>query len=165
MPQVARSPRAFILSSSLVLSFFAMDRPASAAGWDFGVRTGYYTDVEEAFLGLEALYQIGDSPWMFNPNVEYVFVENGDLWSLAADVHYDFDVDMEAIDIYAGGGPALLFGEFERGNAEDVDDTDFALDLIAGAAAKRGGVRPYGQIKVIISDETEVALQVGLRFY
>jgi hypothetical protein len=153
------------LCSCFALCLVATAPPAEAAGWDFGARMGYYTDVEELGLGLEALYQIGDSPWMFNPNIEYVFVENGDLWSLAADFHYDFDLDMEAIDVYAGGGPALLFGEFERGNAEDVDDTDFGLDLIAGAAAKRGGVRPYGQIKVIVSDETEVALQVGLRFY
>jgi hypothetical protein len=153
------------LSSFSLLALLGAPQEAGAQGWDFGVRTGYYTDVEEAFVGVEALHQIGGTPWMFNPNVEYVFVDNGDFWTLAADFHYDFDLDVESVDFWLGAGPAILFRDLDRGGRGDDDDTDFGFDLIAGAGKKDGALRPYGQIKVILSDDTEVALQVGLRFY
>ena len=157
--------RTLFLLACAPLALVLSPTPAAAQGWDFGVRTGYYTDVEEFFLGVEALHQIRSSRWMFNPNVEYVFVDNGDLWSLSADVHYDFDLDLDKIDVWAGGGPTVLFRDFERGPFDDRDDNDFGLNLIAGAGVKEGGIRPYGQVKVILADDTEVALQVGLRFH
>ncbi|HUP24726.1 MAG TPA: hypothetical protein VNB06_17540 [Thermoanaerobaculia bacterium] len=165
MPPELSSFRACIIASSAAFLLLSFSAPVGAQGWDFGVRTGIYTDIEEPFLGVEALHQIRRTPWMFNPNVEYVFVEHGSLWALSADVHYDFDLDMEKVDVWAGGGPTVLLRDSDaRRIGPDRDSNDFGLNLIAGAGVKRGSVRPYGQIKVILSDDTEVALQVGLRF-
>jgi hypothetical protein len=148
-----------------LVPLFAVSSPAAAQGWDFGVRTGYYTDAEEFFLGLELLHPIRDTAWMFNPNVEYVDVDNGSLWALSVDFHYDFDLDLDNVDVWAGAGPTLLVRDFDRGPFRDEDDSDVGLNVIGGAGAKDGAVRPYGQIKLIVADDTEVALQVGLRFF
>ena len=34
----------------------------------------------------------------------------------------------------------------------------------AGGGLVRGGVRPYAQAKIVLSDDTEAVLAVGLRF-
>lgn len=167
MPPTLRPlPFPVLAGSCLMFALASHAGPADAQGWDFGVRTGLYTDVEEPFVGVEALHQIRNTPWMFNPNVEYVFVENGNLWALSVDFHYDFDLDLDKVDVWAGAGPTVLFRDLDRPAFRDDDsDSDFGLNLIGGIGAKNGGVRPYGQVKVILSDDTEVALQVGLRFY
>jgi hypothetical protein len=60
--------------------------PVSAT--DFGVRGGVYTERSKPFLGAELLTRAGDDLY-FNPNVEYVFVDNGQLWTFNFDGHWD----------------------------------------------------------------------------
>lgn len=150
-----------ILRALALAAAAALVLPAAAhAEWDAGVRAGYYSDTEEAFLGVEALTNVGASGWYFNPNLEFVFVDPGELFTLNGDFHYDFwsDGDWNA---WAGAGPALIFRENRRGD----DETDFGVNVIAGLGARRGAVRPYVQGKVLIADETEAVLGVGVRFF
>jgi hypothetical protein len=64
--------------------------PSTArAELDFGVRGGFYDDADAGFIGGELLWGL-TRQWFFNPNLEYVFVDNGDLMTLNADFHYDF---------------------------------------------------------------------------
>ena len=70
---------------------------------------------------------------------------------------------------WAGAGPAIIFRDFDdegrRGRRDDDDgETDFGANLLAGVGMVRGPVRPYGQVKVILSDETEAVLAFGVRF-
>lgn len=141
--------------------------PAAAADLDFGARGGFYNDAEAGFLGAEVLTRLTGS-WYLNPNVEYAFVDNGSLWTLNADAHYDLPV-RSGIAVWAGAGVAAIFREIDppRGcpRCEGVDETDVGLNLLAGAGTKRGTIRPYVQGKIILSDETEAVIAVGLRFY
>lgn len=144
---------------------FLIAAPASAQ-WDFGVRGGLYTEDSDPFLGVELLTRMGDSSWYFNPNVEAVFVDNGDLFTVNGDFHYDFE-PAGSVDFWAGGGPALIFRDFDRGRFSRGDDseTDLGLNLLAGIGFNPGAsVRPYVQAKLILSDDTEGALAFGVRF-
>lgn len=150
--------RTTLFGIALALVLALTPSPAEAQ-WDFGVRGGYYSDVEEAFLGVEALTPIGPGGWYFNPNVEYVFVDPGDLWTLNGDFHYDFWQE-GSWNGWLGAGPAVIFRDVGR-----HDETDLGLNLFAGIGSSQGAARPYVQGKVIISDDTEAVLAVGLRFF
>jgi hypothetical protein len=129
---------------------------------DFGVRGGAYTEEEEAFLGAEALFGVGGSKtWFGNPNVEHAFIDDGDLTTASFDFHYDF-LSRKDYSVWAGAGPTLIFkdGDAFAGN----DDTDAGVNLLMGVGATQGAARPYGQMKVIVSDDTQAVLAAGVRF-
>lgn len=157
-PETSRILAAAILAGAAVLC-----PPRAAAEIDFGLRAGYYTDVEEFFLGAEILTPIGDSRrWFFNPNVEFVFVDPGDLATVNLDVHYDFQTDDDDVYLWAGGGPAVVFRD--RGGRRDDDETDPALNLLAGIGWQLEAIVPYVQGKIVLSDDSEAVLAVGVRF-
>ena len=144
---------------ALTLSFITL---ASAVGADdvkFGVRTGFYTEVADPFLGVEVLVPVGRAIY-FNPNFEYVFTENVRYFTTNADFHYDF-LKRGRTYVWAGGGLALATKNPE-GPAEG--DTDPGLNLLAGVGFKRESVIPYFQFKLIAKEDTEAALAFGVRF-
>ncbi len=157
MTETIRRRSKWVLGAVLIVAGVA--EPA-AAQWDFGVRGGVYTDQSDAFVGVELLHRLGVGEWFFNPNLEWVFVENGDLVTLNADFHYDLRIDAP-IYLWVGGGPAILFNNPDRGD----DDTDAGLNLLVGVGFLPGeAVRPYVQGKVVLADETEAVLAFGVRF-
>lgn len=135
------------------------------AQWDFGIRGGIYTDDTDPFVGVELLTRVGDTSWFFNPNFEAVFVDNGDLYTLNGDFHYDFE-PRGSVDVWAGGGPALILRDLDRpGFRDDDNETDLGLNLLAGIGFNpSAGVRPYVQGKLILSDDNQASVGVGVRF-
>ena len=132
----------------------------AAADWDLGLRAGYYVDAEAPMVGIEGVTRMGSSKWFFNPNLELAFADHADIAALSGDFHYDFAID-EPIDLWAGGGPSILFRDPDRGDGE----TDPGLNLLAGVGFNKGGdVRPYVQGKVVLSDDTEASVAFGVRF-
>jgi hypothetical protein len=133
----------------------------SLARPDLGVRGGAYTDAEEPFLGAEALFGIGTTKrWFGNPNIEHAFVEEG-LTALSLDFHYDFPTG-KPYTIWAGAGPTMIFRD--RNVAGNDGETDAGMNLVFGVGATKGDVRPYGQMKLIVSDDTQAVLGAGVRF-
>lgn len=157
-----KSGRTYTLAATLALAIALSGSEPARAQWDFGVRGGLYADVEELFLGLELLTRVGDSPWWFNPNVEFVFVDPGDLWTLNLDFHYDFDTDDRDTYVWAGGGPAVVFRD--RGGRFDDDETDPGLNLLAGVGWQLEEIVPYLQGKILLADDSEAVIAVGVRF-
>jgi hypothetical protein len=135
---------------------------AAGAAVDFGIRGGAYTDVGEGFVGAELLFPVSRAIF-FNPNFEYVFVQDGDLATFNADFHYDFWSE-GSVTVWAGAGAALINSDLPRDRRDD-DETDFGLNLLAGIGALRGSLRPYLQGKAILADDNEFVVAVGLRFY
>ncbi len=147
------------LAAALALALPA--DPASAV--DFGLRAGVYDDADEVFVGGELLFQLAPR-WFFNPNLEYVFVDDGDLITVNGDVHYDFPVDFNGY-VWAGAGLAVISDDRPRPpRRRDDDDTDVGVNLLAGVGWRANGLVPYIQGKVILADETEAVLAFGLRF-
>lgn len=148
-----------LIPAAVVLALAA--GPA-AAQWDFGIRGGVYTDESDPFVGIELLTRIGASQWYFNPNLEVVFPERGDLLTANFDFHYDVPVEAP-IYVWFGGGPAIIYRDPDRPNRDD--ETDAGLNLLAGVGFLKGRpVRPYIQGKLILADESEGVLAFGVRF-
>ena len=149
----------------LLLTALLVPGAAAAADVDFGIRAGEYTDIGEPFVGVEINYPV-TRDWWFNPNLEYVFVDEGDLLTINGDFHYDFHVD-DPLYVWAGGGPALILSDRDddrRRRDDDDDETDFGLNVLAGIGFQAGPVVPYAQIKAIVSDENEFVIGFGVRF-
>ncbi len=140
----------------------ALSITPGSAKTDFGVRGGTYSDAEKPFLGAEALFEIGSTRhWFGNPNLEHAFADNGDLTAVSFDFHYDFPAG-RPYTIWAGAGPTLILRD--RNAPGSVRDTDAGVNLVFGVGAKSGDVRPYGQMKVVVSDNSEAVLGIGVRF-
>ena len=135
---------------------------------DFGVRGGFYSDADAGFLGAELLMDV-TRQWYFNPNFEYVFVDDGHLYTLNLDAHSDLRTP-PSYSLWVGGGPAVIFSGFDAPagcrRCDDDNQTDLGLNLLAGVGFwKRQAIRPYIQGKVTLSDNTEASIAFGLRFY
>jgi hypothetical protein len=138
--------------------------PALArAQFDVGVRGGFYSDASAGFLGAELLTPLPIARgWFLNPNFEYVFVDDGHLYTLNLDAHYDLNTRNEPYYFWLGGGPAIVFSKIDGSDSQ----TDLGLNLLAGIGFwKRSAVRPYVQGKVTISDNTEASIGFGVRFH
>lgn len=143
----------------IALSALALGAATPAASADFGVRGGYYFDASEPFLGAEVIMPVARRIY-FNPNVEWVFVEDTTFLTLNADFHYDFPTRGSTF-VWAGAGLGILHSDPE---GDDNGDTDPALNLLAGVGFRTGGVIPYFQAKLIIDGDSEFALAFGVRF-
>ena len=142
-----------------VLVSAALAVPASADEVKFGVRGGYYTDAESAFLGIELLTALRPRLY-FNPNIEYVFVDDAKYVTWNADFHYDFHVSGRSF-AWLGAGLALASVNPE---GDDNTDNDVAANFRAGIGVRTGSVIPYFQVKLIAKDDTEFVVGFGLRF-
>jgi hypothetical protein len=153
--------------STLAIAGLLVVPGLAQADVDFGVRGGFYKDADAAFLGGEVLMPITRA-WYFNPNLEYAFVDDGNLWTANADVHYDLPMRSN-LAVWVGGGLAAIFSSIDppRGcrNCDSNDETEVGVNLLGGVGfSKRGPIRPYVQGKVVLSDNTEAAIAFGLRF-
>ena len=153
------------IASALLIAPLLIISPVQAADVDLGVRGGVYPDEEEPFLGGEVLFGMDQTQhWYGNPNVEYVFLDNGGLTTYSFDFHYDFS-KAASYTLWAGGGPTLIHRDFDAAApAENVDNTDPGLNLLFGVGGTEGKVRPYGQFKVIVAEDPAAVAAVGIRF-
>ncbi len=153
--------RVLLFASACVLAGVLSIAPGHAKT-DFGVRGGTHSEGDEPFLGAEALFGVGaTNRWFGNPNLEHTFVDNGSLTTLSFDFHYDFPTG-RPYAIWAGAGPTMIFRD--RNTPVSAHDADAGVNLVLGIGAKKGDVRPYGQMKVVVSDSSEAVLGVGVRF-
>ena len=153
------SCRALFVRLAVAAAILSSLPAAAQADPRFGVRLGYYTEVEDPFLGAELLFRIVPEIY-FNPNVEVVLVDNGRYLTVNGDFHYDFLARRRTF-AWLGAGLAVVNSDPE-GPADG--NTDFGLNLLAGIGARRGRVIPYAQAKVILKSDTEFVIGVGLRF-
>ena len=142
----------------ITLAAVALGPRPAAAIIDTDVRAGVYSDMSAVSLGGGLLSSMG-SRWYFNPNIEAAFGDNGNLMTLNGDFHYDFAVE-RPVSVYLGGGPAVLFAHPDGSDSR----ADIGLNLLGGVAGMHGDVRPFAQIKGVMSDNSEVALMGGIRF-
>lgn len=124
-----------------------------------GIRAGFYTEAEKPFIGAE--YLAGVAPSVdFNPNIEYVFMENATYLTMNLDAHYDFYSRSRAF-FYFGGGLAIQYFKVE---GIDESDTNTGLNLLFGMGVARGPVIPYIQAKAVLMEDNEFVIGFGLRF-
>lgn len=151
---------------TLILSAMALLAVPTLARADVApeVRAGFYSDAEEGFVGGGVLAPMS-SFWYFNPNMEWVFVESVDYFTVNADFHRDLNPG-DGPAVWLGGGPALVVVDRDPPTfpSENDTDVDLGVNLLGGVGGKYGAVRPFGQAKVLFSDQSEMSLALGLRF-
>lgn len=131
-----------------------------AAATDFDLRAGYYMDHEMVGLGAGLLTSVGnEGRWFFNPNLEVGFGDERSLVSVNGDFHYDF-AQSSNTTVWLGAGPAVIIDDPPSGDT----DTNLGLNVLAGLGGTQGGARPFAQLKGVVSDDSEVVLQGGVRF-
>lgn len=154
--------RIVLLASVMLLTLTAFAGSALADEIDFDLRGGYYADdAEGPFIGAGVLTGFGSTgQWFFNPNVEFAFGDNVDVITGNADFHYDLPTS-SSLAFWVGGGPAVVHydPDFGRGS-----ETDFGVNAFFGFGAREGSLRPYFQIKALVSDESELVIGGGIRF-
>jgi hypothetical protein len=127
-PKIATVALALLLASAA---------PAAARDM-FGVRTGFYTDVDEPFIGIEGLFGLGHHVYL-NPNFEYVFTEDPHYMTFNADFHYDFPTRSRAY-VWAGAGLGVLYTNPEVGDSNTRRRAQPAVRR--GPQGPRGPLRP-----------------------
>jgi hypothetical protein len=137
-----RGPVRLAVISLALLAGIAV--PARADDAIFGVRFGYYTSAEDAFLGAEALARLAPRVY-FNPNVEYVFTDGSTYMTFNGDFHYDFPTHSHAF-LWLGAGLAVIY---VNPDGSTPSNTDVGANFLAGVGWKSGSVIPYFQLKVI----------------
>ena len=143
-----------------VAAVVAVALPTSADALDWGARLGYYTDVGEPLVAVEAVWPLR-SRLSFNPNAEYVFVDGVRFLTLNADVVRQFQTQGQQL-VWAGAGLGVV--SVDPSGAPE-GSTDLAVNLLAGVGFRTTGrVVPYFQGKVAWKDDTELALSFGIRF-
>jgi hypothetical protein len=160
--KIESSPQTGVCAGLALLCLFAVSSspPAAAAEIDFGVRAGAYLEDADPMVGFELLMAMPARDWFFNPNVEAIFADPQDRFALNADFHYDFRQTSQYY-LWAGGGAALI--RTDAGRDRD-GEWDGGLNLLGGFGWRLEGMTPYAQLKVVLSDDTEVAAAVGIRF-
>jgi hypothetical protein len=128
---------------------------------DFGIRAGRFNDLDETMIGVELAFDMG--PFVFNPNFEYVLIDDIDIMSLNADVLYPFARGGRATP-YLGLGLGVM--RFEASGFGSTDE--WVGNAIAGVAFDAGRVTPYVQVKHFrFLEETsayDTMLTIGIRF-
>jgi len=122
-----------------------------------GARFGVYTNAGKLFIGGEL--NIPVAPRIeFNPNLEYVFVSNGNYWSFNFDFHYDLAVS-RPMSMWAGGGLGVI------SRSRDGSHARIGLNVLFGVGfLTTGHLIPYVQAKGVISGDSEFVLGFGIRF-
>ncbi|HVR71492.1 MAG TPA: hypothetical protein VMT87_11680, partial [Vicinamibacteria bacterium] len=144
----------------MVITALAMAAPAQALDLGWGLRLGYYTDVGEPLVAVEAVAPLR-ARVSFNPNVEYVFVDGVRYLTLNADFLHEFRTQGPHT-VWAGAGLGVVSLDPE---GAPPGATDLAVNLIAGVGFRTSGrVVPYFQGKIVWKDDTELALSFGIRF-
>ncbi|SRR5258705_845045 len=159
--RTARVPRMLVIAGLLCGSAWLMGVRSAQAGVDTDLRAGYYTDAQALGVGAGLISNMGSSHrWFFNPNLEGAFGDHANLFSVNGDVHYDFTSSGNKTSMWLGGGPAVLVTDPSGGSS----NTDLGLNVLTGITGTRGDTRPFAQLKGVISDNSEVVLQGGIRF-
>lgn len=130
-------------------------------GQSLGVRAGRYMDTEEYFIGGELLSRVAGNLY-FNPNVEYVFMENVTYMTFNLDFHYDFFTS-SPLFFWLGAGLGILYS---NPDGPTDSETDLGANLIFGIGIDTiSTLTPYFQGKYIAAEnKSELVLAVGLRF-
>lgn len=155
------------MKTRILLMMSALMIVSSVAHADIkpGVRGAGYFDPSEAAIGVEVLMNLNDDyTFFFNPNVEYVFLDRSDLWTINFDFHYDLLEAHHPVYAWVGAGPAIHVRDPDNDRLDT--DTDFGLNLFAGIGFKIRGtsIVPYVQPKYTFIDNDRFSVAFGVRF-
>jgi hypothetical protein len=155
-------PRVLILAlaifTTLVVVAPARDAWAVSGPVSLTAMGGFYSGgIDEPFLG--AGVKVGLGGLSVTPYAEYIFVSNGNAYSVNADLTMPL-LPLGVASIYAGAGAGVLF--VDPDNADS--DSNSVINFLVGAGLNAVPMKPYGQIKYVVTDgDDPFVFTVGVR--
>ena len=123
------------------------------------VKAGNYFDIDEPYVGVG--YDMPVAPrWSLDPNMEYVFVNYGNLYTFNIDGKYQLTPGANN-PMWVGAGIGMI-----RHTGTRADSTDSAINLRWGIdfANYQGAFTPFISTKAVFSDNSDFAVSFGVRF-
>lgn len=150
---------ALAILTTLVVIAPARDAWAVSGPVSLTAMGGFYSGgLDEPFLG--AGVKVGLGGLAVTPYAEYIFVSNGNAYSLNADLTMPI-IPLGVASLYAGAGAGVLFIDPENSDSE----SNSVINFLVGAGLNAVPMKPYGQIKYVITDgEDPFVFTVGVRF-
>jgi len=152
-----RAPARLVVAAAAMLGFAAAT-PAMAGPIGWQATYGSYTEMEDSFVGVGA--RLGAASITVIPNVEWLFEDNGSVYTL------NLDATMTVMPLgvatgYAGAGLGMLTVDPDRGSSR----SDMTVNLIVGAGLNAIPLKPFGQLKYVVVDgDDPIVLSIGARF-
>lgn len=151
-------PRLLARLCPLLAALAITSTTASAqASTHVGARLGYNFDSEDAVLGFNLTVPIS-TRIEFYPSIDLYAPERGNRIGFNGDVKVLLPL-RTGPHLYGGGGVGLI-----NQNVGDLSNTDVGINLLFGIESKVGWIHPFGEARVMLYDETQLALIAGVNF-
>jgi|SRR5687767_11522145 len=122
-----------------------------------GARLGFNTDTREAVLGLNLTVPIS-TRIEFYPSIDLYVPDRGNKVGFNGDVKVLLPLHSGPA-LFGGGGVALV-----NTNEGDFSNTDVGINLLVGIESKVGWIHPFGEVRLLLHNATQVALIAGVNF-
>jgi hypothetical protein len=144
-----------LLGALLLSSTAAVTAQAQTNHMHLGPRISYNFDAEVIGLGAQFSVPMGDH-LEFYPSADVFLVSAGSFADLNLDLK--LRVARDSFNwLYLGGGLNVA-----RRSAGSFEDTRAGLNLFLGAESLRGRVHPFGELRLVASNNTTVRAAFGL---
>jgi len=172
----------YILSAVALATAFSIS--SAVAQTLVGPHVGYDADVEELFVGANAVFdlpfQIGDATLRGNPEFSYFLIGDSpgfsqSLWTITLNALYP--LTLEFADTYVGAGLAISRWSFDydgdffsKGSGIIIGDlstseTNLGLNGKVGANfGRESKFKPFAEAGIVIGDGSRIYAQGGARF-
>jgi opacity protein-like surface antigen len=184
-PTVIMKKALNILSLVALATAFSTSAAVAQSGTLIGPHAGYDADVEELFVGANAVFdlpiQLGDATLHGNPEFSYFLIGDDpgvstSLWTVTLNALYPLTV--EFADTYVGAGLAISRWSFDfdtndffsKGTGIIIGDlsrseTNLGLNAKVGANfGRESSIKPFAEAGIIIGDGSRIYAQGGARF-
>ena len=149
-----------LLGSTLFLCLaVATSKPAAAMSIVEPVAFGSWRS-EPSNTSLGAGAAIGVLSFDVVPTFEYIFEDGATDWVINVDGHLPV-LALPLVALYMGGGIATYSHDPKLGDSTH----DTGINLLFGAKASLGRLKPFGEIKYTTAGQNGVALTLGARFH
>ncbi len=157
----------------------------SQAQIKLGGKVTYGSDIESIGIGAKGLYEIDDE-WDVSGELVYFFGEDesrgggveveSNLFTINADAHYNFDINVDQLGVYALGGLNIAFWEATTstpsipslgvpGGESEVDGSEVGLNLGGGAIYElQENISLFSELKFVVGDFDQVVFSAGVLF-
>ena len=126
---------------------------ASAAVPRLGAHLGYNFDGDVALLGAQATFPLARQFDLY-PSFDFYFTDGYTMWGLNLDVRYRL---RRAPSLYFGAGL-----NYTRVSDDGFSGSSTNLNFLGGIQGRRGGVVPFGEMRIIVGDASTFQLVGGL---
>jgi hypothetical protein len=144
----------WVTGLTFLLGLVCFSTPAAAQ--DPGVRGGISVDPDQFYFGGHLETKPLVDHVYFRPNVEIGFGDDLTLIGANMEFVYKFST-RKAMNLYAGGGPALNIFMFDNGNDND-SETEAGFNFLVGAETSRG---LFFEFKIGAMDSPDLKFGVG----